>query len=142
MSRLISKFAQLLIKEHGSTTATPEVIGALASWSLDESCTEIDATGVADSNKQYLPGQRDAKGEFTLIVDPEDDGQEAIATAQKASTLVDIIYREQGTGTGKPEKTIPAYITTYSKSASVDARIELSCAFVAGGAVTDSTQTS
>ena len=138
MARLLSKQAQLLASATQSGTAS--IIGALSSWTYDQSCSEIDTTGVADANKQYQPGQTDARGDCSVFVDPTDAGQSAIETAHDTSALVYLTYREQGTGQGLPEDQIPAYITSYSKSASVDGALELSFSWVAGGVVVHTTQ--
>lgn len=47
----------------GTGVAT-SVIG-LTQWSIDMSQDMIEVTGFGDSNKQYVPGLRDAKGSFS-----------------------------------------------------------------------------
>ena len=82
----------------------------------------------------------DARGDFTIIVDPESETLEILETAQKADTLVYIYYRPDGTGASKPQEKIPAYITGLSYSASVDGRVEAAVTFVAGGNVDSTAQ--
>ena len=125
MARQLAKNAQLMVSETGE--GEPNLLEALASWTYDKSKTEVDVTGVYDANKQYVPGQGDARGDFTVIVDPESETLGILETAQKADSLVYIYYRPDGTGASKPQDKIPAYITGLSYSASVDGRVDVQC---------------
>ena len=140
MARQLAKNAQIMISDTDS--GEPDLLEALASWTYDKSKTEVDVTGVFDANKQYVPGQGDARGDFTVIVDPESETLEILETAQKADSLVYIYYRPDGTGASKPQDKIPAYITGLSYSASVDGRVEAAVTFVAGGNVDRTAQAS
>lgn len=140
MARQLAKNAQIMISDTDS--GEPKSLEALASWTYDKSKTEVDVTGIYDANKQYIPGQGDARGDFTIIVDPESETLEILETAQKADTLVYIYYRPDGTGASKPQEKIPAYITGLSYSASVDGRVEAAVTFVAGGNVDSTAQAS
>ena len=111
MARQLAKNAQIMISDTDS--GEPDLLEALASWTYDKSKTEVDVTGVFDANKQYVPGQGDARGDFTVIVDPESETLEILETAQKASY-----------------------------SASVDGRVEAAVTFVAGGNVDSTAQAS
>ena len=95
-----------------------------------------------DTLQHVLIGQGDARGDFTVIVDPESETLEILETAQKADSLVYIYYRPDGTGASKPQDKIPAYITGLSYSASVDGRVEAAVTFVAGGNVDSTAQAS
>ncbi len=140
MARQLAKNAQLMVSETGE--GEPNLLEALASWTYDKSKTEVDVTGVYDKNKQYVPGQGDARGDFTIIVDPESETLQLLQSAQKEDTLIYIFYRPDGTGASKPQDKIPAYITGLSYSASVDGRVEAAVTFVAGGDVDSTAQAS
>jgi hypothetical protein len=137
MARLLAKTAQILVSDE--TSMTPAALAPLSSWDYDKSCSEIDVTGITDSNKQYLPGQADAKGSFKIIIDPTSTTLAMLDKAHKEQSVLYIYYREQGTGTSLPQEKIPAYITSYKISGSVDARVELDVSWVAAGDI-DSTE--
>lgn len=138
MARQLAKNAQIMISDTDS--GEPKSLEALASWTYDKSKTEVDVTGIYDANKQYIPGQGDARGDFTIIVDPESETLQLLQSAQKEDTLIYIFYRPDGTGASKPQDKIPAYITGLSYSASVDGRVEAAVTFVAGGDVDSTAQ--
>ena len=133
MARTLAKTAQILVS--ASSEGTPAAISPLASWDFDESSSEIDVTGIYDTNKQYVPGQAEAKGSFTLICDSDDDELDVLSAAHSGQTLVYLYVRLDGTGATKPQIKIPAYITGWSTSASTDDRVEISATWVAGGAI-------
>lgn len=138
MARQLAKNAQIMVSEDG--VGEPTLLEALASWSYDKSKTEVDTTGIYDKNKQYIPGQGDARGDFTIIVDPDSETLELLETAHKDDTLIYIFCRLEGSGASKPQDKIPAYITGLSYSASVDGRVEAAVTFVAGGDVDNTPQ--
>ncbi len=141
MARQLAKNAQVIIVEHGATLPTPLVcVGGLSSWSLDESKTEVDTTGIYDKNKQYVPGQGEARGDFEAIYDTSDETQAIIEEAHANDLLVDIYIRLQGTGAGLPQKKIQAYISKYTYSASVDDKVSLSLSYVAGADIDNTPQ--
>lgn len=140
MARTLSKDAQILVCATAQTTGTPAQLARLTAWDIDMSASEIDVTGIYDSNKQYIPGQSDCKGSFTLVCDPEDATIAVLNTARTGSTTVDLYIRLEGTGTGKEQIKVLAYITGWKVSASTDARIEISATWVAAGAIDNTAQ--
>ena len=138
MARTLAKTAQVMIC---ATGGTPAAIDALTSWDVDLSKSEVDVTGVYDANKQYIPGQSDAKGSFTIICDPDGTALDVIKTAHAADTQVDIYIRLNGTGATKEQMKIPAYITGYKISSSTDSRVEISVNWVAAGDINNTAQT-
>lgn len=143
MARQLAKNAQVIIVKHDDPVPTPLVcVGGLSSWSLDESKTEVDTSGIYDKNKRYIPGQGEARGDLEAIYDTDDTTQAIIEEAHANDLLVDIYLRLQGTGKGLPQKKIPAYISKYTYSASVDDKVSLSLSYVAGDDIDNTPQPS
>ena len=140
MGRTLAKNAQILVS--ATSEGTPASISPLASWEFDGSNSEVDVTGIYDDNKQYVPGQSEAKGSLTLICDSDDTELAALSAAHTGQSLVYLYIRLNGTGSGKPQIKIPAYITGWSTSASTDGRVEISASWVAGGAIDRTAQAS
>ena len=138
MARLLSKTAQIMIEE--TAEGTPTLIEGLASWDIDLSCTEVDVTGIYDNNKQYIPGQSDAKGSLTIICDPDSKTLEVIEAAKRSQTPISLVARLNGTGAGKPQLKVPAYITGYTISSSADSRVEVAANWVAAGDIDNTAQ--
>lgn len=137
MARILSKDAKVMIC---ASAGTPADIDALSAWDLDLSKSEVDVTGIYDANKQYVPGQGDCKGSLTLICSSDGTALGIVKTAHKTDAQVDIYVRLNGTGTGKDQMKIPAYITGYKLSSSTDSRVELSVNFVAASDVDETAQ--
>ena len=131
MARQLAKNA--LIMGSATEAGSPTTVEALAAWDIDLSCSEVDVTGIYDSNKQYIPGQGDAKGSFTVILDPESETLDMLETAQKSQALVYLFVRLEGTGSGKSQIKAPVYITGWKISSSNDSRVEVAVTWVAGG---------
>lgn len=131
MARQLAKNALIMIS--ATEAGSPATVEALASWDIDLSCSEVDVTGIYDANKQYVPGQGDAKGSFTVILDPDSDTLGVLETAQKTQALVYLFVRLEGTGAGKSQIKAPVYITGWKISSSNDSRVEVAASWVAGG---------
>ena len=131
MARQLAKNALIMVS--ATESGTPATVEALSSWDIDLSCSEIDVTGIYDANKQYIPGQGDAKGSFTVILDPDSATLEVLQTAQTTQALVYLFVRLEGTGSGKSQIKAPVYITGWKISSSNDSRVEVAVTWVAGG---------
>ena len=131
MARQLAKNALIMVS--ATESGTPATVEALASWDIDLSCSEVDVTGIYDANKQYIPGQGDAKGSFTVILDPDSATLEVLQTAQTTQALVYLFVRLEGTGSGKSQIKAPVYITGWKSSSSNDSRVEVAVTWVAGG---------
>ncbi|WP_034443509.1 hypothetical protein [Cloacibacillus evryensis] len=131
MARQLAKNALVMVS--ATEVGSPTTVEALAAWDIDLSCSEVDVTGIYDSNKQYIPGQGDAKGSFTVILDPESETLDMLETAQKSQALVYLFVRLEGTGSGKSQIKAPVYITGWKISSSNDSRVEVAVSWVAGG---------
>ena len=137
MARTLAKTAQVMIC---ATGGTPAAIDALTSWDVDLSKSEVDVSGIYDANKQYIPGQSEAKGSFTIICSSDGTALGIVKTANKTDAQVDIYVRLNGTGSGKEQMKIPAYITGYKISSSTDSRVEISVNWVAAGDINSTAQ--
>lgn len=131
MARQLAKNALVMVS--ATEVGSPATVEALAAWDIDLSCSEVDVTGIYDSNKQYIPGQGDARGSFTVILDPESETLDMLETAQKSQALVYLFVRLEGTGSGKSQIKAPVYITGWKISSSSDSRVEVAVTWVAGG---------
>lgn len=141
MSRLITSDTKLLVSTTAtSPTPTPTAVNGMSDWQFQESRASIDVTGIEDTNKQYRAGQADCQGSFSLNVDESDAGQELVASAAAANTTLYLYYREEGTGSGKPQKKVEIQITDYSTNGGVDTALTRSVSWVAAGAVDNTAQ--
>lgn len=100
-----------------------------------------ETTTYGQTDKTYLGGHRD--GTFTVggKFDAATGGPQQVIEAEGLDAeLHDFIIREQGTGSGLPEKSGSAIVTSYSESMPVAGVITWSADFQVSGTVTTGNQ--
>lgn len=108
---------------------------SLDATDLSAFCNSIEFSGEADSHdvttfgkthKVYAGGLKD--GTCTLEGIYDDGATGPRATIQTLlGTVVEFIYRPEGTGVGKPESTVDVLVTSYEESAPVADMISWTC---------------
>jgi hypothetical protein len=127
MSIALSRNAKVMAGE-GNTE-----MSVLTGWTLEMGRAEVDVTAIGDANKKYMAGARDAKGTFEMLCDPDNASYTAIFDAQKKGEAIPLTFRLNGTGAGKPQVKVSAYITAYSVTGAVDDKISVSAGWAAAG---------
>lgn len=120
---------------------TPVALTEVRDWSLETERGTIDASVLSTEWKRYLVGQISATGTLNLFFDPTDNtAEEAIEDALFNGTSMTLYFRPQGTGTGKPQYKVPAYITSWSLSGATEDSIGVAVGFSANAAVDNTPQ--
>lgn len=77
-----------------------------------------DSTGFGSNSKSYTPGLKDGTITIAGVYDSAAGGPRATLEAL-LGTAVPVIYKPEGSGTGKPTKTVTAIMTAYNETAPV-----------------------
>jgi hypothetical protein len=88
MGRYAGKKGIVYISSTGSGTATAVI--SLSKWSLDQQTEKIDVTAFLDSNKQYVQGIKDTKGDISGIWD---DGESKLFAGSDSTDGILYLYR-------------------------------------------------
>lgn len=115
---------------------------------LSAFCDSVEFSRSADSHDTTTFGQdgHTYQGGLTdgtaSIGGTYDDGASGPKTVLEPliGTVVDAVYRPEGTGTGKPEQTFDVLVTSYSDSVAVADMIKWKAELQISGAVTTATQ--
>ena len=114
------------------------VISEVTRFSISESAERIEDTALGDDNRTYKTGKPDVTGTVECWYDSSDStGQEDLDIGD----IVTVKLRPEGTGTGKPEYSVSATITSISIEASFGAIIPRTFEWAASGALTKADQT-
>lgn len=107
---------------HGKTTYV-----SLSATDLSEFCNNVgnkrsadshDVTTFGKTSKVYAGGLLDGTFDISGIYDNGASSPKAIVEPL-IGTVVELIYRPEGTGTGKPETTVDVLVTAYEETAPV-----------------------
>lgn len=100
-----------------------------------------DVTGYGSSSKSFIGGLTDAtfsmEGNYN---DTAGTGPRAVLNANVDGDAIAIIRRPEGTGSGLPEDSFNAILTSYVETSPVADRVTWSAEFQVSGDVTSSTQ--
>lgn len=77
-----------------------------------------DSTTFGNGSKVYTGGLKDGSITVSGLYDSAAGGPRA-TLEPLLGTTVTVVYKPEGTGTGKPTKTVPAVMKTYNESAPV-----------------------
>lgn len=116
--------------------ATPVALTEVRDWTLNTQRGTIDASVLSTEWKRYLVGQISATGSMKLFFDPADSTAEAaIETAMFSGASMTIYFRPEGTGSGKRQFKVPAYITEWSLAGATEDAVGVDVSFSANAAV-------
>lgn len=131
---------------HGKSTYT-----SLDDSDISEFCNNVEFSRESDSHdtttfgrdsKRYQGGLLDGTATLSGFYDDSESEGPAGVVEPMIGTNVQLVYRPEGTGDGKPEKTVEVLVTSYNETAPVADMItwESECQF--SGDVEKTTQTS
>ena len=83
MARYAGRKGMVYLAPNGSDAAV--IVGQLSSWSMNRSTDKLDATVFQDTNKVYVQGLPDLRGNFEGIWD---DTQTTVFTAAASTSAV------------------------------------------------------
>lgn len=137
MSKLASKNSQVLVGIGG----TPTALVACSDWAMNCERNTVDVSTISTEWKEFLAGQISATGSCNLIYDPENEAaEEAIEEAMFDGQSLTFHIRPEGTGSGKIEYTLPAYITTWNLTGATEDAIRVAVNFSGTGAIVKGAQ--
>jgi hypothetical protein len=98
-----------------------------------------DITGYGKQNKVKRGGLKD--GTFTCggWYDTGATGPRAVLEPLEATTVT-LIHKPEGTGTGKPQRSVSVVVGKYSETGPVDDIVQWTCDFAMSDTVTNTTQ--
>ena len=122
-----------MAKLHGKASIVHEdttAIGDAKAWAYTDSVAMADATAMGDSDESELPGLRKGAGSIEVHFDTDDTGQNALVTALKAGSTIELNYYPSGdTSSGADYLTGTVYVTERSINAAKDGVITASFSF-------------
>jgi hypothetical protein len=132
-----AKNSQVLVK----IGETPVAFKELRDWSLSCERGTIDASVLSTEWKRFLSGQISATGSFTLFFDPDDaTAEETIETAMFTGVEVELYFRPQGTGAGRKQYKLNAFVTTWSPAGATEDAVGVTVNFAGTGAIDNTPQ--
>lgn len=138
MSKLAAKNSQVMIKNSSAVSA----LGNVKDWALNTSRGTIDVSTIDTEWKEALSGQISADGSFNIFLDPEDTTlQKALEDAMWSGEAVEFHFRPQGTGTGKLDYSLTAFITQWNITGATEDAVAISVNISGSSAITRTTQT-
>lgn len=100
-----------------------------------------ETTTFGANSKTYAPGLKDATATIEGIYDNTAlTGPGAVLRPLLGGAAVTLVYRPEGTGTGKPQASVSAVVTSYEETVPVADMVTWSAEFQFTGDITDSTQ--
>ena len=106
------------------------------SFQPNDSIDSYDQSAGKDAYKTFVLGQKDGSYSYTGILQ---SGGTVVVNALAVGTSGTLIYGEEGTAVGKPKRSVPAYVSSFSKNVQYNALIEISVTFQGNGDVVDGT---
>ena len=112
--------------------------GTLTSVEFPRSRSEVEATGAGQTDKEFLPMEREA----TCTINAWDDAAGTIRTALEVTTAeASLIFYPQGNTSTKPSKTANAFVTSITEPVTHNAPVPITITLRINGAVTHGTVT-
>lgn len=137
ITKLASKNSEVLVDVGG----TPTKLVACTDWAMNCERNTIDVSTISTEWKEFLTGQISATGSCNLIYDPtNEDAEGEIEDAMFDGQALNFHIRPEGTGTGKVEYTLPAYITTWNLTAATEDAIRVAVNFSGTGPIVKGVQ--
>lgn len=107
---------------HGKGTQVTLAAADLSAFTnnvaFNRSADSYDTTTFGKSSHTYAGGLKDGTATLTGIYDDGATGPQAIIEPI-LGTVVTLIYKPEGTGTGRPTKTVSVLVTAYEETAPV-----------------------
>lgn len=121
---------------------TSDITEYIKSVEFSNETEALDVTTMGKSSKVYAAGLKD--GTCTLegnYDNTESTGPGAVIRPLKnGGTVFEFTYQPEGTGTGKPEFTVDALVTSYVETSAVEDVIRFSCELQLSDDVTETAQ--
>lgn len=108
-----------------------QAVSLIRSWTYREEGDPVPMPAMGDTNKINLAGKPTIDGTVTMWMDDDDAGQVLVVQGDN----VTLELRQLGTGSGLPEYTVTADITSFEESVEVEAGIERTFGWTATAAV-------
>lgn len=99
-----------------------------------------DTTTFGKDSKTYAGGLKDGTASVSGIYDSSSSAGPRAVVAPLLGTVVEFIYRPEGTGTGKPQDTVDTLVTAYEETGAVADMVTWTCSLQLSDDVTSSTQ--
>jgi hypothetical protein len=119
---------------YGSWTSTAGTVTTLASdhkkWTYDPEIETIEITNGADAVKTYLAGVKGGKANITMAMQAAGT---ALTNALVEGAFGTLIIAAEGTASGKPKMTIPAFSMGVKYNESFNDVVEISVDFLQSG---------
>ena len=138
ITKIAAKNSLVLVE----VSSTPTELVACSDWALNTSRGTIDVSTIGTEWKEYLPGQISADGSVNLLFDPTNDSvASAIESAMFEGTELKFHVRPQGTGAGKEDYALAAYVTGWNMTGATEDAIKVAVTFQGTGAIEKTSQT-
>lgn len=98
-----------------------------------------DVTTFGNDNKLFAGGLKESSFKLEGQYDDTADTGPRASLEPLIGTVIEVIYKPEGTGATKPIRTFDALVTTYTETAPVGDMIKFSAQFQGSGAVVVST---
>ena len=126
-----------ILGDDGVVLVGANAIAEITQFTLNQSAERIEDTVMGDANKTYKAGKADVNGQITCRYDSSDtNGQQSLSVGSQVS----LVLRPQGTGSGRPEFTLDAFITEISIEVAEGAIVSRTFTYAAAGALAEATQ--
>lgn len=101
----------------------------------------IDTTTFGQPGHTYQGGLTDGSFSIGGLYDDTSGGPKAVMEPlMAAGQLVPLVYRPEGTGSGKPQQTCNGLVSTYVESSALNDMIKWTCEVQISGGVTNTDQ--
>ena len=132
MAKVGSKDSQILVE----VGTTPTLLNNARDWTMTCNRNTIDVSTISTEWKEYLTGQIEAAGSFTLLFDPDDTmAGAAVETGMWQGTPLTFYIRPTGSTPGDIQYTLPALVTSWELSAATEDAIQISVSFTGTGPI-------
>ena len=137
ITKLPAKNSLVLVE----VSSTPTQLVSCTDWALNCTRGTIDVSTIGTEWKEYLPGQISADGSVNLIFDPTNDTvASAIESGMWNGTKMTFHIRPEGTGAGKADYALDAYVTGWNVTGATEDAIKVAVTFQGAGEITRTTQ--
>ena len=111
-----------------------------SSVTFSRSADTHDVTTFGKDSKVYAPGLKDGTAKIEGVYDnTASTGPGAVLRALIGAAAVSLVYKPEGTGTGKPIATVDALVNSYEESAPVADMITFSAELQLSDDIADTT---
>lgn len=132
MAKIGSKDSQILV----GIGESPTLLNNARDWTMTCNRNTIDVSTISTEWKEYLTGQIEAAGSFTLLFDPEDTmAGAAVETGMWEGTQLTFYIRPTGSTPGDIQYTLTALVTSWELSAATEDAIQISVSYTGTGPI-------